>query len=167
MIFVFSTLNGREQVSTSGSRSIEFDQYPSKLISAGVMNKSPKASLIEGGVAGSVELKTASPLSNSKTHTFNMNVRGMFNDRTGEVSDADECGHRISFGYQCQFFDNTVGVAVGYARLFQPSVSTQFIGLSANCEKDVDNVVGDIENINPNIPLEGQCGQCGECERIG
>ena len=26
--FVFSTLNGREQVSTSGSRSIEFDQYP-------------------------------------------------------------------------------------------------------------------------------------------
>ncbi|MGY0650201.1 MAG: TonB-dependent receptor plug domain-containing protein, partial [Paraglaciecola chathamensis] len=27
--FVFSTLNGREQVSTSGSRSIEFDQYPS------------------------------------------------------------------------------------------------------------------------------------------
>ncbi|WP_350637205.1 TonB-dependent receptor plug domain-containing protein, partial [Pseudoalteromonas sp. GW168-MNA-CIBAN-0100] len=29
--FVFSTLNGREQVSTSGSRSIEFDQYPSEL----------------------------------------------------------------------------------------------------------------------------------------
>ena len=26
--FVFSTLNGREQVSTSGDRSIEFDQYP-------------------------------------------------------------------------------------------------------------------------------------------
>jgi len=32
--FVFSTLNGREQVSTSGSRSIEFDQYPSELISS-------------------------------------------------------------------------------------------------------------------------------------
>ena len=162
--YVFSTLNGREQVSTSGSRSIEFDQYPSELISAGAIYKSPKASLIEGGVAGSVELKTVSPLSNSKTHTFNMNVRGMFNDRAAEVSDAEEFGHRISFGYQGQFLDNTLGLAVGYARLFQPSVSTQFIGLAANREKDVDSVVGDTENINPNIPLEGQCGGC---ERIG
>jgi TonB-dependent receptor len=98
--FVFSTLNGREQVSTSGSRSIEFDQYPSELITAGAVYKSPKASLIEGGVAGSVELKTASPLSNTETHKFNMNVRGMFNDRAGEVSDAEEFGHRLSFAYQ-------------------------------------------------------------------
>ena len=46
--FVFSTLNGREQVSTSGSRAIEFDQYPSELISEAAVYKSPKASLIEG-----------------------------------------------------------------------------------------------------------------------
>jgi len=64
--FVFSTLNGREQVSTSGSRSIEFDQYPSELISSAAVYKSPKASLIEGGVAGTVELETASPLNNLK-----------------------------------------------------------------------------------------------------
>lgn len=162
--FVFSTLNGREQVSTSGSRSIEFDQYPSELISAGAIYKSPKASLIEGGVAGSVELKTVDPLSNAKTHTFNMNLRGMFNDRAAEVSDAEEFGHRISIGYQGKFLDDTLGFAAGYARLFQPSVSTQFIGLSANREKDVDNVVGDTENLNPNIPL---AGQCVACEKIG
>jgi iron complex outermembrane receptor protein len=54
--FVFSTLNGREQVSTSGNRSIEFDQYPSELINSAAVYKSPKASLIEGGVAGTVEL---------------------------------------------------------------------------------------------------------------
>lgn len=47
--FVFSTLNGREQVSTSGSRAIEFDQYPSELITEASVYKSPKASLIEGG----------------------------------------------------------------------------------------------------------------------
>lgn len=47
--FVFSTLNGREQVSTSGQRNIEFDQYPSELISSASVYKSPKASLIEGG----------------------------------------------------------------------------------------------------------------------
>ena len=68
--FVFSTLNGREQVSTSGSRSIEFDQYPSELISSAAVYKSPKASLIEGGVAGTVELETASPLNNDQKHKF-------------------------------------------------------------------------------------------------
>ena len=95
--FVFSTLNGREQVSTSGSRSIEFDQYPSELISSGAVYKTPKASLIEGGVAGTVELTTASPLSNEDNHKFNINARGMFNDRADEVQDAEELGHRLSF----------------------------------------------------------------------
>lgn len=162
--FVFSTLNGREQVSTSGSRSIEFDQYPSELISSGAVYKSPKASLIEGGVAGTVELKTASPLSNSEEHKFNVNVRGMYNNRASEVSDADEFGHRLSFSYQGQFLDNTLGLAVGYARLYQPSVSTQFIGLASNRELDVDNLAGDTDNFNPNLSIEEQCQ---ECEIIG
>lgn len=140
--FVFSTLNGREQVSTTGSRSIDFSQYPTELIYSGAVYKSPKASLIEGGVAGSVELTTASPLSNNDTHTFNANIRGMYNDRAGEVADADEFGHRISFAYQGQFLDNTLGLALGYARLFQPSVSTQFIGLAYNKTLTEDNCTG-------------------------
>ncbi|MFC0676229.1 TonB-dependent receptor plug domain-containing protein, partial [Brachybacterium hainanense] len=73
--FVFSTLNGREQVSTSGKRNIEFDQYPSELINSAAVYKSPKASLIEGGVAGTVELQTASVLSNQQQHTFTANLR--------------------------------------------------------------------------------------------
>ncbi|MBH0069392.1 TonB-dependent receptor [Pseudoalteromonas sp. NZS100] len=141
--FVFSTLNGREQVSTSGSRSIEFDQYPSELISSAAVYKSPKASLIEGGVAGTVELETASPLNNDQTHKFVANVRGMYNDRASEVSDATEFGDRISFSYQGKYLDDTLGVALGYARLFQPSVATQFIGLAYNDTKDVDGAVND------------------------
>ena len=126
--FVASTLNGREQVSTSGSRSIEFDQYPSELISSAAVYKSPKASLIEGGVAGTVELQTASPLSNDEKHKFNLNARMMYNDRASEVHDAEEFGHRFSLSYQGKYFDDTLGLALGYARLFQPSVATQFIG---------------------------------------
>lgn len=141
--FVFSTLNGREQVSTSGSRSIEFDQYPSELISSAAVYKSPKASLIEGGVAGTVELETASPLNNDQTHKFVANMRGMYNDRASEVSDATEFGDRISFSYQGKYLDDTLGVALGYARLFQPSVATQFIGLAYNDTKDVDGAAND------------------------
>lgn len=141
--FVFSTLNGREQVSTSGSRSIEFDQYPSELISSAAVYKSPKASLIEGGVAGTVELENASPLNNDQKHKFVANVRGMYNDRASEVSDATEFGDRISFSYQGKYLDDTLGVALGFARLFQPSVATQFIGLAYNDRKDVDGAPND------------------------
>ncbi|WP_372627634.1 TonB-dependent receptor [Arsukibacterium sp.] len=141
--FVFSTLNGREQVSTSGKRNIEFDQYPSELINSAAVYKSPKASLIEGGVAGTVELKTASVLLNEKDHSFNANLRGMFNDRADEVPDGQDTGHRFSFSYQGKFLDNTLGLALGYARLYQPSVATQFVGLAYNGRKDV---TGDEQN---------------------
>ncbi|MEZ9537012.1 TonB-dependent receptor [Shewanella sp. 10N.286.51.B8] len=141
--FVFSTLNGREQVSTSGSRSIEFDQYPSELISSAAVYKSPKASLIEGGVAGTVELTTVSPLSKEKQHNFTANVRGMYNDRADEVYGAEEFGHRLSFSYQGKFLEDTLGVAVGYARLEQPSVATQFVGFAYNGLLDVDGLEND------------------------
>ncbi|QSX37545.1 TonB-dependent receptor [Shewanella sedimentimangrovi] len=148
--FVFSTLNGREQVSTSGSRSIEFDQYPSELISSAAVYKSPKASLIEGGLAGTVELATASPLAADKELNVTVNVRGMYNDRASEVYGAEEFGHRLSFSYQGKFLDETLGVALGYARLEQPSVATQFIGLAYNDSKDVDGLADDT-----NGPIDG------------
>ena len=137
--FVFSTLNGREQVSTSGTRSIEFDQYPSELISSAAVYKSPKASLIEGGVAGTVQLETASPLSISEQQKFSMNVRGMYNDRASEIPDGEEFGHRISFSYQTKLLDDTLGLALGYARLFQPSSAVQFIGFASTTERELDN----------------------------
>lgn len=135
--FVFSTLNGREQVSTSGKRNIEFDQYPSELINSAAVYKSPKASLIEGGVAGTVELETASPLRNTEQHSFTVNLRGMYNDRATEVPDGQSVGHRFSFSYQGKYLDDTLGLALGYARLYQPSVATQFVGLAYNAQKDV------------------------------
>lgn len=153
--FVFSSLNGREQVSTSGNRSIEFDQYPSELISSAAVYKSPKASLIEGGVAGTVELQTANPLANDKTHTFNANFRGMYNDRASDVPGAEEYGHRVSLSYQGKFLDDTLGVALGYARLYQPSASTQFIGLAYDNTLDVDGQIS-----------ASECTNNPECELI-
>jgi phosphoribosylformimino-5-aminoimidazole carboxamide ribotide isomerase len=49
--FIQTTLNGREQASTSGytesTRWMSFDQYPAELISQAAVYKSPKASHIE------------------------------------------------------------------------------------------------------------------------
>ena len=136
--FVFTTMNGREQVSTTGSRSVEFSQYPSELIKSAAVYKSQKASLLEGGIAGTVELTTASALDNKKENTFNFNVRGMYNDRANQVYDAKSTGNRLSTSYQGKFLEDTLGLSVGYARLFQPSVATQFIGFAPNAKQDVN-----------------------------
>ncbi len=154
--FVFTTMNGREQVSTTGSRSVEFSQYPSELISSAAVYKSQKASLIEGGIAGTVELTTASSLDNDKQHSFNINVRGMYNDRASEIFDAEDTGHRFSFSYQGKFLNDTLGFSAGYARLFQPSVATQFVGFAPNALQDVDGLAGDVEGPD----------SCPECEWV-
>lgn len=124
---VSATLNGREQVATSGNRTIEFDQYPSELINQAAVYKSPKASQIEGGIAGKVELTTARPLSLDKT-VVSVNVRGQFNDRAKQSPDADKFGYRASASIQTQLLDNTLGIALGYARLRQANVATRFVG---------------------------------------
>lgn len=124
---VSATLNGREQVSTSGNRTIEFDQYPSELISQAAVFKSPKASQIEGGVAGKVELRTARPLSNKDSFTATVNLRGSYNDRAKQNPDVSEYGYRASASIQGKLANDTLGFALGYSRLFQPNVATRFV----------------------------------------
>ncbi|WP_125779698.1 TonB-dependent receptor [Pseudoalteromonas rubra] len=122
--FIQTTLNGREQASTSGytagSRWISFDQYPSELINQAAVYKSPKASLVEGGVAATVELKTANPLEAKEQHNFNSSVRYSYNDAASDVG-ADSSGERISFSYQGKFLDETLGFGIGAAILNQPN----------------------------------------------
>jgi len=156
--FVFATLNGHEQVTTGGKRAIEFDQYPSELISQAAVYKSPKASLIEGGVAGTVELKTADPLKSDKDQSFNINTRGSFNDRADEISDAEQYGNRLSLAYQGKFLEDTLGVAVGYAHLYQPYVASQFIGLRFNDDKKDVNADSIKEAISEGFELQQKGG---------
>src|SRR3546814_16840282 len=77
---VSASLNGREQVATSGLRTIEFDQYPSELLTQAAVYKSPMASLIEGGIAGKVELKTARPPAMTENFPGSLNIPTRHND---------------------------------------------------------------------------------------
>ncbi|WP_205746163.1 MULTISPECIES: TonB-dependent receptor [Dyella] len=130
--FIETTLNGREQAATSGSRVTQFDQYPSELINQAAVYKSPKASLIEGGVAGTVDMETVNPLSASKQYSANFNLRGSYNDRSKETDGAPSNGYRMSASFQGKFLDNTLGAAVGFAEMYQPHVADQFNGLKYN-----------------------------------
>jgi iron complex outermembrane recepter protein len=122
--FIQTTLNGREQASTSSYteslRWMSFDQYPAELITQAAVYKSPKASHIEGGVAATVELKTANPLEAKQENNFNAGYRHSFNDAAKKVG-ADESGDRLSLSYQGKFMDDILGLGLGYSHLTQPN----------------------------------------------
>ena len=119
--FSTTTLNGREQVSLGNNRGVEFDQYPSELVSQVLVYKTTDAQLVGQGLSGTVDLKTIRPLAYGK-RAFAANLRGDQN----KVGDEKENGYRYSFSYIDQFADNTVGIALGYAHLNNPGQAKQF-----------------------------------------
>ncbi len=125
--FVFNTLNGREMVSTSGGRSIQFDIFPSELITGAQVYKSQKASLIEGGVAATINLDTANALYNEDTHSFRASLQGNYNEAAADNEDSDTLGRRLTLAYQGKFLDETLGFSIGWANMFQPTVSSRFV----------------------------------------
>lgn len=117
--FGTTLLNGREQVSVGHNRGVEFDQYPSELISAVTVYKTPDAKLVGQGLSGTVDLQTVRPLS-FPDRVISLNVRGEKNS-LGELNDGyDDTGYRVSGSYIDQFMDNTLGIAIGYARMDSP-----------------------------------------------
>jgi iron complex outermembrane receptor protein len=55
-------LNGREQTSTGDNRAVQFDQYPAEVINQVNIYKTPIASVIGQGIAGTIDLRTIRPL---------------------------------------------------------------------------------------------------------
>jgi iron complex outermembrane recepter protein len=119
--FANTLLNGREQVSTGNNRSVQFDQYPSELISGVDVYKTPSASLVGQGLSGTLDLKTLRPLSVGQ-RTFTFNVRG---EKNGEGTPFKGDGNRVTATYVDQFADRTVGVVIGAARLTQKTTKSR------------------------------------------
>jgi iron complex outermembrane recepter protein len=119
--FANTLLNGREQVSTGNNRSVQYDQYPSELISRVDVYKTPTASLLGQGLSGTIDLATVRPLSFGQ-RTIAINVRG---ERNGEGTPFKGDGARGSFTYIDQFADRTVGVALGIAQLKQKTTKSR------------------------------------------
>jgi iron complex outermembrane receptor protein len=116
--FATTLLNGREQVSTGDNRSVEFDQYPSELLSGVTIYKTPDAGIVGQGLSGTIDMQTVRPLSFG-SRTVAMNLRGERNS-LGGIANAKATGNRFSASYIDQFANRTIGLAIGYAHLESP-----------------------------------------------
>ena len=121
--FATTLLNGREQVSIGDNRSVEFDQYPSELMSGVTVYKTPDSGLVGQGLSGTIDMQTVRPLA-FKGRTITFNARSE-NNSLGSIADAKNTGQRLSTSYIDQFANGTIGIALGYSHLDSPILSNQ------------------------------------------
>ncbi|WP_066959615.1 TonB-dependent receptor [Microbulbifer sp. Q7] len=115
-----TTFNGRMATNGSGDRSVNFSQFPSELMNKVAIRKTQDASLIEGGVAGLIELETLKPLEYGKQR-IQFDAKANINPNQSNIDDpmAGDLGFRGTASYVDQFeFDNGMafGVSLGYQR---------------------------------------------------
>jgi iron complex outermembrane receptor protein len=122
--FSVGTLDGVEQATTNDNRAVEYDQYPSELVGGVVVYKTGEADLV-GGLAGTIDLQTTSPLSTDHrvialSAYYNWT---QFPELTAGVKKA---GESYSASYIDQFANGTEGVYIGYAHTENPYEGKQF-----------------------------------------
>lgn len=124
--FATTLLNGREVVSTGDNRSVEFDQYPSELVNGVTVYKTPDAALVGQGLSGTIDMQTVRPLSFTE-RVIALSGR-LQKSSLGKAANVDAWGNRFSASYIDQFFDNTLGISIGYAHSDNPIQENQ-VGL--------------------------------------
>lgn len=139
--FTTATLNGREQASVNDNRGVEFDQYPSELLNRVVVYKTPDASVMAQAIGGTVDMQTISPLTHGE-QTIAVSLRGEMNDLGSLNSGSDDTGYRGSISYIDQFADDTIGVALGYARMVSPNQEERWQAWGYPTNDAGDSVLG-------------------------
>ena len=123
--FTTTLLNGRPQASSGDNRAVEFDQYPSELLSSVVIYKTPDAAISGMGLSGTADLRTVRPLAFGK-RAIALNIRGEKTEGSKLNDDVRNWGGRASVSYIDQFANGTLGIAIGYAHLDSPSQNKHF-----------------------------------------
>ncbi|PXA84220.1 TonB-dependent receptor [Caulobacter sp. D4A] len=113
-----TTFNGREASNGSGDRAVNFGQFPSELFNGIKIYKSQQADLIEGGVAGTIEMETKKPLDYGK-RLAQVELKGNYNPYQKRITGSDPWGWRGTASYVDQYELGKlgdVGISLGIQR---------------------------------------------------
>ena len=125
--FVTTTLNGRELIGIGDNRGVEYDLYPSEIISGATIYKTADASLVNTGVGGTVDLETVRPLDAPSTLAFTGSYESNGTDSLNP--DYDDTGHRFAANFSDNYMDGMFGVSVAYATTESPN-QTEYVDLT-------------------------------------
>jgi TonB-dependent receptor len=113
-----ATFNGRDASNGSGDRAVNFNQFPSELINNIKIYKTQQANLVEGGVAGTIELETLRPLDFNRRRIqgeFKVN----YNPYGDRIVGSEGSGYRGTLSYVDQFEAGSlgrIGISLGLQR---------------------------------------------------
>lgn len=139
----FSTtlLNGREQTSTGDNRAVEYDQYPSEIVSQVLVYKTPMASLVGQGLSGTVDIRTIRPLEYGR-RTISVGGRGTYVDSGKLNAGSTDLGYRVNATYVDQFANDTLGIALSASYLDEPYQIREFNAWGYAETADGNKVIG-------------------------
>ncbi|NWK96306.1 TonB-dependent receptor [Sphingobium lactosutens] len=113
-----TTFNGRDASNGSGDRAVNFNQFPSELVNGIKIYKTQQADLVEGGVAGTIELGTIRPLEFRKRR-IQLEMKGNYSPYQDRIVGSSAWGWRGTASYVDQFDAGAlgeIGIAVGVQR---------------------------------------------------
>ncbi len=103
-----TTFNGRDASNGSGDRAVNFNQFPSELINGIKIYKSQQANLVEGGVAGTIELETLKPL-DFKRRRLQAEIKTNYSPYQDRIVGSSAWGWRGTLSYVDQFDAGDLG----------------------------------------------------------
>ncbi|WP_243450874.1 TonB-dependent receptor [Sphingosinicella sp. CPCC 101087] len=113
-----ATFNGREATNGSGDRSVNFNQFPSELINGITIYKTQQANLVEGGVAGTIELETLRPLDFDRRR-IQGEIKFNYSPYQDRIVGENGLGWRGTVSYVDQFSVGglgEIGISLGFQR---------------------------------------------------
>ena len=117
--FTGTSLNGRELIGIGDNRGVEYDLYPSEIMTGATIYKTTDATLLVQGIGGTVDLQTVRPLQAKETLTLNGNYE--ISGSEADNPEFDNKGHRLSLSFVEKFADDTIGLAVALASSESPN----------------------------------------------
>ncbi len=142
-----TTFNGREATNGSGDRSVNFSMFPSELFNKLQIYKTQEASLIEGGVAGHIELGTVRPIDYGKRR-LQGDFKANSNPNNNNIHIAEvDWGYRASGSYVDQFGSpemGELGISIGLQKNVVTNPEQEYRTSSAwrDCRNDPAMSVG-------------------------
>jgi iron complex outermembrane recepter protein len=138
-----ATFNGRDATNGSGDRSVNFNQFPSELVNNIKIYKSQQADLVEGGVAGTIDIGTLKPLAFGKRR-IQAEIKGSYSPYGDRLYDRSPFGWRGTLSYVDQYDLGDLGelgIAVGVQRNKTSNPEETFAASSTwtACEAGVPN----------------------------